>query len=54
MLAGGRDFRTSELWGRRIVREAPDATLTVIPEADHYPMLSTPKEFERILRDLLA
>ncbi|MBM7790482.1 alpha/beta fold hydrolase [Tenggerimyces flavus] len=54
VLAGGRDFRTSELWGRRIVREAPDATLTVIPEADHYPMLSTPKEFERILRDLLA
>lgn len=54
VLAGGRDFKTSELWGRRIVREAPDATLTVIPEADHYPMLSTPEEFERILRDLLA
>lgn len=54
VLAGDRDFKTSELWGRRIVREAPDATLTVIPDADHYPMLSTPKEFERILRELLA
>lgn len=53
VVAGGRDFKTSELWGRRIVREAPDATLVVIPDADHYPMLSTPKEFERLLRDLL-
>lgn len=53
VLAGGRDFKAIELWGRRIVREAANATLTVIPDADHYPMLSTPKEFERILRELL-
>ncbi len=53
VLVGGRDFQGTQLWARRIVDEAPDATLTVIPEADHFPMLSAPEQFERFLRDTL-
>lgn len=47
-----RDFRGIALWAQRLVSQAPSATLTVIPEADHFPMLSAPQEFERILREL--
>jgi len=53
VLLGGRDFTGTALWARRLVTQAPSATLTVIPEADHFPMLSAPEEFERILRELL-
>ncbi|MFL6076845.1 MAG: alpha/beta fold hydrolase [Mycobacteriales bacterium] len=53
VLVGGRDFRSNTLWARRLVDQAPDATLTVLPAADHFPMLSAPREFERFLRDQL-
>lgn len=54
VLVGGRDLAYSRLWAQRIVDQAPDATLTVLDDADHFPMLSTPDEFERFLRDTLA
>jgi pimeloyl-ACP methyl ester carboxylesterase len=38
VLVGGRDFRGTQLWAHRIADRAPNATLTVIPEADHFPM----------------
>jgi 3-oxoadipate enol-lactonase len=53
VLLGGRDFKGSALWAQRLANQAPTATLTIIPEADHFPMLSAPQEFERILRELL-
>jgi pimeloyl-ACP methyl ester carboxylesterase len=53
VLLGGRDFQGTALWARRLVNQAPRATLTVIPDADHFPMLSAPREFERILREVL-
>jgi pimeloyl-ACP methyl ester carboxylesterase len=53
VLLGGRDFQGTALWARRLASQAPSATLTVIPDADHFPMLSTPQEFERILREVL-
>jgi pimeloyl-ACP methyl ester carboxylesterase len=53
VVVGGRDFRGTALWAQRLADQAPDASLTVIPEADHSPMLSAPKEFERILREAL-
>jgi len=53
VLLGGRDFTGTALWAQRLVSQAPGATLSVIPEADHFPMLSAPQEFERILRELL-
>lgn len=53
VLLGGRDFQGTALWARRLANQAPSATLTVIPDADHFPMLSTPQEFERILREVL-
>jgi pimeloyl-ACP methyl ester carboxylesterase len=54
VLAGGRDFNSTRLWAGRLAREAPAASLTVIPEADHFPMLSAPKQFERFLRETLG
>jgi 3-oxoadipate enol-lactonase len=53
VLLGGRDFTGTALWAHRLVNQAPSATLTVIPQADHFPMLSAPQEFERIIRELL-
>ena len=53
VLVGGRDFEGTRLWAERIVSQAPVASLTVIPEADHFPMLSTPRQFERFLREVL-
>jgi pimeloyl-ACP methyl ester carboxylesterase len=53
VLVGGRDFEGTRLWAERIVRQAPVASLTVFPEADHFPMLSTPQQFERFLREAL-
>jgi pimeloyl-ACP methyl ester carboxylesterase len=54
VLVGGRDFEGTRLWAKRIVGQAPDASLTVIPEADHFPMLSTPPQFEHFLREMLG
>jgi 3-oxoadipate enol-lactonase len=53
VLIGERDFRGTRLWAQRIAHRAPNATLTPIPEADHFPMLSTPRQFERFLRETL-
>lgn len=53
VLVGGRDFKSTALWAQRIVNQAPTASLTLIPEADHFPMLSAPQQFERILRETL-
>ena len=53
VLVGGRDFKSTKLWAQRIARQAPDANLTVIPDADHFPMLSAPRQFERFLREAL-
>jgi 3-oxoadipate enol-lactonase len=53
VLLGGRDFTGTALWAQRLVNQAASATLTVIPEADHFPMLSAPQQFERIMRELL-
>jgi pimeloyl-ACP methyl ester carboxylesterase len=53
VLVGGRDFEGTRLWAKRIADQAPDATHTLLPEADHLPMLSTPQQFERFLRDVL-
>ena len=53
VLIGERDFRGTRLWAQRIADQAPDATLIALPEADHFPMLSAPHQFERILRDVL-
>jgi 3-oxoadipate enol-lactonase len=36
------------------VSQAPAASLTIIPEADHFPMLSAPQKFERFLRETLG
>ena len=53
VLVGGRDFQSTRLWAKRIVSQAPAATLTEIPEADHFPMLSAPQQFEHFLRETL-
>jgi 3-oxoadipate enol-lactonase len=53
VLVGERDFRGTQLWAQRIADRAPNATLTLIPQADHFPMLSTPQQFERFLRSTL-
>ncbi|GIF99068.1 alpha/beta fold hydrolase [Catellatospora citrea] len=54
VLVGGRDFEGTALWARRLADQAPDAGLTVVAEADHFPMLSAPKQFEEFLREALA
>jgi pimeloyl-ACP methyl ester carboxylesterase len=54
VLVGGRDFRGTQLWAQRIADQAPNASLTVLPEADHFPMLSAPQQFERFLREALG
>ena len=53
VLVGGRDFKGTQLWARRIADQAPHASLTVVPEADHFPMFSAPQQFERIVGDAL-
>jgi pimeloyl-ACP methyl ester carboxylesterase len=54
VVVGGHDFEATRLWARRIVDQAPHATLTLLPDADHFPMLSAPGEFERIVREVLS
>lgn len=53
VLVGGHDFEGTRLWAKRIVDRAPDASLTVVPEADHFPMFSAPQQFEHFVRDAL-
>jgi pimeloyl-ACP methyl ester carboxylesterase len=54
VVVGGHDFKGTQLWAQRIVNQAPNASLTVVPEADHFPMLSAPQQFERIVRETLG
>lgn len=53
VVVGGHDFKGTRLWARRLVNQAPNASLTVVAEADHFPMLSAPQQFERIVRETL-
>ena len=53
VVVGERDFVATQLWARRLAAQAPHATLEVLPEADHFPMFSAPREFERIVREAL-
>jgi len=53
VLVGGHDFESTRLWAKRITEQAPDASLTVVPEADHFPMLSVPQQFENFVRAAL-
>jgi 3-oxoadipate enol-lactonase len=54
VLVGGRDFESTQLWARRIVSQAPTTSLTTIREADHFPMLSAPEQFEHFLREAIG
>jgi pimeloyl-ACP methyl ester carboxylesterase len=54
VLVGGRDFESTRLWARRIGEQAPDASFTLLPGADHFPILSAPEQFETFLRETLA
>lgn len=54
VLVGGRDFRGTQLWSRRLAEQAPKATLTFLPEADHFPMFSAPRAFEHLLREAIG
>ncbi|MGI5180213.1 alpha/beta fold hydrolase [Dactylosporangium sp. CA-152071] len=49
VVVGGHDFAATQLWAERIASRTPGATLTVIPRADHFPMLSAPDPFRRIV-----
>ncbi|GAA3230875.1 alpha/beta fold hydrolase [Dactylosporangium siamense] len=49
VVVGGHDFEGTRLWAQRLAEQAPDATLSVIAEGDHFPMLSAPEEFSRIV-----
>jgi len=53
VLVGSHDLPGTRLWSRRLAAQAPDAELTELPDADHFPMLSAPAEFERYVRELL-
>ncbi|MEU4194466.1 alpha/beta hydrolase [Kribbella sp. NPDC026611] len=54
VLVGANDFQGRQLWARRLASQAPDATLTVLPAADHMPMFSAPDEFRSYVLSLLA
>ncbi len=53
VLVGGRDFNGTQLWAQRVATRVPRASLTVIPEADHFPMLSASRQFESFLSKAL-
>lgn len=50
VVVGGHDFASTRLWARRLAEQAPAARLIEVPGGDHFPMLSAPADFERILR----
>lgn len=54
VLTGGRDFMGTQLWARRLAGQAPDASLLVLPEADHFAMLSAPDDFRRYLAEAIT
>lgn len=54
VVVGRHDFAGTCLWAERIATQAPNATLTVLPDADHFPMFTAPDAFDRILRAALA
>ena len=54
VLVGARDFQGTQLWAQRLATEAPNATLELLPDADHMPMLSTPAAFRDFLTRALA
>ncbi len=54
ILVGGRDFEGTQLWANRLANQAPQASLLVAPEADHFPMFSAPDRFEQFLRGAIA
>lgn len=53
VFVGGRDFEGTQLWAERLAAEAPRARLVRVAQADHFPMLSAPRDFERYVRDEL-
>jgi 3-oxoadipate enol-lactonase len=53
VLAGERDFKATRLWAQRIADQAPNAVLHLLTAADHFPMLSQPRQFEHYLREAL-
>jgi 3-oxoadipate enol-lactonase len=53
VVSGGQDFEGTRLWAKRILAQAPDATPVDLPDADHFPMLSTPQAFEDVVRAAL-
>ncbi|MFI5908260.1 alpha/beta fold hydrolase [Dactylosporangium sp. NPDC051541] len=54
VVVGGHDFASTRLWAARLAEQAPKANLIEVPAADHFPMLSAPADFERILRAALT
>lgn len=53
VLIGPQDFEGTQLWGHRLSTQAPHADLTVLPNADHMPMLSTPTAFRQAVTQAL-
>ncbi|GAA1673365.1 alpha/beta hydrolase [Kribbella yunnanensis] len=45
VLVGKHDFQGTQLWAHRLAAQAPTATLSVLPHADHMPMFSAPAAF---------
>jgi pimeloyl-ACP methyl ester carboxylesterase len=45
VLVGKHDFHGTQLWAQRLKAQAPNATLSVLPHADHMPMFSAPAAF---------
>lgn len=54
VLVGEHDFQGTQLWAHRLASEAPDTTLTILPNADHMPMLSAPEAFRTFLLNALT
>jgi 3-oxoadipate enol-lactonase len=54
VVIGGHDLASTRLWARRLSEQAPGANLIEVPEGDHFPMLSAPADFERIVRQALS
>jgi len=54
VIVGELDFPDFHAIGERIVREAPDARLEVVPGAGHLPSLEQPDVFDRLLLAFLG
>jgi 3-oxoadipate enol-lactonase len=53
VLVGEDDVADFHAIAQRIVGEAPNARLAMVPDAKHLPALENPDEFERLLLDFL-